>query len=88
VRSVGSFRSRFELADRALGESRIAVKIVRIEDRADVAEAAAGQPGDLQFGTAGELRRPLTREQLVDNQGLGEDRTLVSEARAKSGLID
>ena len=30
----------------------------------------------------------LTREQFVDNQRLDEDRTLVSEAHAKSSLID
>ena len=49
-RSVGNFRSPFELSDRTLGERRVTVQTVRIEDRANVPERMPGDGGDLRLG--------------------------------------
>src|SRR5262245_41324716 len=48
--SVGRFSTRFELADCALGERRIAMQIMRIQDCIHVVQAVAGQGGDLRCG--------------------------------------
>jgi len=53
-RSFGRICSPFELPDRTFGKRWIAVQVVRIEDRAHIAQAVAGDGGDLGFGAAGE----------------------------------
>lgn len=39
----------FELPDRSLGERRIAVQVIGVQDRAHVAQAVAGDGGDLRL---------------------------------------
>ena len=51
--SVGSFRSLFELLDRALGQGRITVQIARIKNDSDIAQTMASDRGDLSHGEAG-----------------------------------
>jgi len=43
----------FELVDGAFGERRVAMQVVRVEDRADIPKAMPGDRGDLRLGAAG-----------------------------------
>src|SRR5215813_13374894 len=53
-RSVGSFCSLFELRNRAFGKCRVSVKIVRIEDRTDIAQAMTGNGSDFGLCASGD----------------------------------
>src|SRR5260370_5529874 len=52
-RSFGKICSLFELADGALGQGRIAVQVMGVEDRADIRQAVSGDRCYLRLGTAG-----------------------------------
>lgn len=58
--SIHTFCPSFEFPDRALGERRITVQIVRIQDRIHVAQAVAGQARDLG-GAASDDRKARDR---------------------------
>ena len=57
---VSLLGSPFELPDCALGERRVAVQIVRIEDRVHIAKAVPRDGGDLCLG-ASRNREPRHR---------------------------
>lgn len=51
-RSFGRIRSGFELPDSTLGEPRIAIEIVRVEDRANIAQAVTADRSNLRLRRA------------------------------------
>jgi hypothetical protein len=69
-------RSSFELGDCALGERRIAVQIVGVEDRAHVAQRVPGDARDLSLAASDDGKaRDRSAAQIVkghaDDPGLG-----------------